>query len=239
MAVLLHHHPHVAYNPRAPTALQEEEAIGDVDLFTLTESGDALTVNAKWLQHLEERLLGEDGHPRKAVGDEDPHRMGLVLEWVFGTIVSTAEKARDCAKRGLGTWCCGSCVVSVFCFVVLMLSVCATMCIWCLSQCINGDFEIACGYKHNGCVSSVCPVWYPSACQTGGVALVIAKPYAMIVATCSFHRVSCAHCGDGTGAVYTGPARPKQLGDAGQAGQRASDRHVAQPQGRCGARKAV
>lgn len=28
--------------------------------------------------------------------------MGLVLEWVFGTIVSTAEKARDGAKRQLG-----------------------------------------------------------------------------------------------------------------------------------------
>jgi hypothetical protein len=28
--------------------------------------------------------------------------MGLVLEWVFGTIVSTAEKGRDGAKRQLG-----------------------------------------------------------------------------------------------------------------------------------------
>ena len=33
---------------------------------------------------------------------EDPHKMGLVLEWVYGTIVSTAEKARDGAKRALG-----------------------------------------------------------------------------------------------------------------------------------------
>jgi hypothetical protein len=31
-----------------------------------------------------------------------PDRMGLVLEWVYGTIVSTAEKARDGAKRQLG-----------------------------------------------------------------------------------------------------------------------------------------
>ncbi len=45
---------------------QEEEAIGDVDLFTVSEDGAELTVNAKWLQHLQERLLGEDGHPRKA-----------------------------------------------------------------------------------------------------------------------------------------------------------------------------
>lgn len=47
-------------------------------------------------------MLGEDGHPRKVHDGEDPNRMGLVLEWVYGTIVSTAEKARDGAKRPLG-----------------------------------------------------------------------------------------------------------------------------------------
>jgi len=36
---------------------------------------------------------------------EDPFRMGLVLEWVYGTIVSTAEKARDSAKKSLGETC--------------------------------------------------------------------------------------------------------------------------------------
>lgn len=46
--------------------------------------------------------MGEDGHPRKVHEGEDPNRMGLVLEWVYGTIVSTAEKARDGAKRPLG-----------------------------------------------------------------------------------------------------------------------------------------
>ena len=34
--------------------------------------------------------------------EEDPHLLGLVLEWVYGTIVSTAEKSRDGAKRALG-----------------------------------------------------------------------------------------------------------------------------------------
>ena len=34
--------------------------------------------------------------------EEDPHSLGLVLEWVYGTIVSTAEKSRDGAKRPLG-----------------------------------------------------------------------------------------------------------------------------------------
>lgn len=61
----------------APLCLQEEEdgePMGDVDLFALTPEGQALTVNSKWLQHLEERLLGEDGQPRKAREGEDPHR---------------------------------------------------------------------------------------------------------------------------------------------------------------------
>lgn len=34
--------------------------------------------------------------------EEDPFSLGLVLEWVYGTIVSTAEKSRDGAKRPLG-----------------------------------------------------------------------------------------------------------------------------------------
>jgi len=47
------------------TQEKEEEGIGDVDLFTLVDSGERLAVNAKWLGHLAERQLGEDGHPRK------------------------------------------------------------------------------------------------------------------------------------------------------------------------------
>ena len=50
----------------------------------------------------QERLLGEDGNPRRTKDSEDPFHMGLVLEWVYGTIVSTAEKARDSAKKALG-----------------------------------------------------------------------------------------------------------------------------------------
>ena len=52
--------------------------------------------------HRQERGLGEDGQPRKMKEGEDEFQMGLVLEWVYGTIVSTAEKARDGAKRYLG-----------------------------------------------------------------------------------------------------------------------------------------
>ncbi|BDA41097.1 probable inactive ubiquitin carboxyl-terminal hydrolase 54 at C-terminar half [Coccomyxa sp. Obi] len=81
---------------------EEEEGIGDVDLFSLINEHTKLTINAKWLQHLQERLLGEDGNPRKTKDGEDPYHMGLVLEWVYGTIVSTAEKARDSAKKPLG-----------------------------------------------------------------------------------------------------------------------------------------
>lgn len=46
---------------------EEENGIGDVDLFTLMNHEGGLEVNAKWLQHLQERLLGEDGHPRKVL----------------------------------------------------------------------------------------------------------------------------------------------------------------------------
>lgn len=36
---------------------EEEEGIGDVDLFTLTEDRTKLVVNVKWLQHLQVCLL--------------------------------------------------------------------------------------------------------------------------------------------------------------------------------------
>jgi len=68
---------------------------------------------------VQERLLGDDEHPRKVHEGEDPNRMGLVLEWVYGTIVSTAEKARDGAKRALGqsllTLVCRACVSRACC----------------------------------------------------------------------------------------------------------------------------
>jgi len=79
----------------------DDEAMGDVDLFALTPDGDALTVDPRWLGHLAARLLGCDGAPRRAAPGEDPRRCGLVLEWMYGSIVSTAEKARDGAKRPL------------------------------------------------------------------------------------------------------------------------------------------
>lgn len=81
----------------------DEEPIGDVDLFSLTEDASGLQVNSKWLGHLQTRLLGEDGQPRKAEPGEDASGMGLVLEWAYGTIVSTAEKSRDGARRMLGS----------------------------------------------------------------------------------------------------------------------------------------
>ena len=55
---------------------EEEEAMGDVDLWSLTEDGSALTANAKWLSHLQDRLLGEDGHPRKVKPGEQRMTLG-------------------------------------------------------------------------------------------------------------------------------------------------------------------
>jgi hypothetical protein len=40
---------------KAAAEEEEEEGIGDVDLFALAGDGGALTVNAKWLQHLQAR----------------------------------------------------------------------------------------------------------------------------------------------------------------------------------------
>ncbi|UPR04627.1 hypothetical protein HOP50_17g79710 [Chloropicon primus] len=93
----------------------EEEGMGDVDLFQLedaasseSEAGDKagagamLVVNPKWLNHLEERCLSEDGHPMKVSGAENEHKVGLVLDWVYGSIVSTAEKSRAAAGIQLG-----------------------------------------------------------------------------------------------------------------------------------------
>ena len=104
---------------------EEEEGMGDVDLFQLnapskangvkgrangsesgkegnSEAGASLVVNPKWLQHLEERCLSEDGHPMKVDACQNEHKVGLVLDWVYGSIVSTAEKSRDAARKELG-----------------------------------------------------------------------------------------------------------------------------------------
>ena len=83
------------------TADLGEELVDD-DTLPPVDDIKILTVNSKWLWHLQTRLLGEDGQPKKCKPEEDPQQFGLVLEWVYGTIVATAEKARDCAHRSLG-----------------------------------------------------------------------------------------------------------------------------------------
>ncbi|KAK9835255.1 hypothetical protein WJX84_000003 [Apatococcus fuscideae] len=90
-----------------PDAKEVEEegqkgGLGDIDLFTLTQDKDRLTVNNKWLQHLQKRFFGEDGQPRTVQETKGPQCMGLVLEWVYGAIVSTAGRAREVAHRSLG-----------------------------------------------------------------------------------------------------------------------------------------
>lgn len=79
--------------PKDEEEAEEEEAMGDVDLWGLAEEGAALTVNSKWLAHLQTRLLGEDGHPRRVQESEDPSSMGLVLEWVSDRAVGAGAGA--------------------------------------------------------------------------------------------------------------------------------------------------
>jgi len=75
---------------------EEEENMGDVDLWMLAEDGNALTVNARWLQHLQDRLLGDDGHPRKVCVWE---RMGTGRKGVFGRGWASMEGV-DLGKDG-------------------------------------------------------------------------------------------------------------------------------------------
>lgn len=42
---------------------EEEEGIGDVDLFSLINEHTKLTINAKWLQHLQVQQTPQNGLP--------------------------------------------------------------------------------------------------------------------------------------------------------------------------------
>ena len=78
-----------------PDEIEEE-----IDLFTYDQEAAEMNVHPKWLQHLERRQIGEDGQPCRVENDDDCR--GLVLDWVYGRIVCTMEKARASAKRTLG-----------------------------------------------------------------------------------------------------------------------------------------
>lgn len=84
---------------------EEEKEMGDIDLFAVSEDGRGLRVHPKWLQHLEERKLGDDGQPQRMEDEElkgmQGAALGLVLEWIYGSIICTAEKAREVARRPL------------------------------------------------------------------------------------------------------------------------------------------
>ena len=68
-----HHGLCVESHPRAP--------LFNAALTTLTEV------------LLQGRLLDKDGHSRKAKAGEDPHNIGLSLEYIFGSFVSANESA--------------------------------------------------------------------------------------------------------------------------------------------------
>ena len=42
-----------------------QEDMGDIDLWSLSPDGNSLLVNARWLNHLQQRMLGQDGQPKK------------------------------------------------------------------------------------------------------------------------------------------------------------------------------
>jgi hypothetical protein len=81
---------------------EDSQHLNDIDLFSLTDGNQGLVAHHLWLSHLEDRVM-RDGNLHKAAPGEDPSRLGLVLEWIYGSIVSTSEKARESAKRQLHT----------------------------------------------------------------------------------------------------------------------------------------
>jgi hypothetical protein len=105
---------------RVDPASAGSEAMEDVDLFCC--EGEELVVNAKWLRHLEQRAMGDGGKICRCTADglegEEPASSrnpavplspavdcpagGLVLDWAYGKIVNTAEKARGGAQALLG-----------------------------------------------------------------------------------------------------------------------------------------
>ena len=85
--------------PEEDTA-DEGQDLNNIDLFELTDGDKKLRVHAYWMGHLQERVM-RDGNPAKAKEGEDPTIAGLVLDWAYGSIVSTSEKARESAKRQL------------------------------------------------------------------------------------------------------------------------------------------
>jgi hypothetical protein len=52
---------------------EEEEVIGDVDLWQLSEDGTKLQVNCKWLQHLQVRLHDAELQLSGVAGDKLTH----------------------------------------------------------------------------------------------------------------------------------------------------------------------
>jgi hypothetical protein len=85
--------------------------MGDVDLWELADGGNSLTVNKKWLQHLQDRLLGEDGHPRKVSTCTSWAGEQAGTAWLVGTeaMVGLSSEAADERGRWLlmVQLCCG------------------------------------------------------------------------------------------------------------------------------------
>ena len=84
------------------------------DLFTLTPDGEALTVNAKWFQHLQEGQLGADGLFSHSEPKGDVQCTGLVLDRVYdvvrqsGDLVGVAWKHEAMLHTSQDDICCCS-----------------------------------------------------------------------------------------------------------------------------------
>lgn len=78
----------------------KQEQMDDVDLFEIDqfESQKYLSVSGKWISHLESRKMDSEGQIVVMEESEKKPYCGLVLDWIYGKIVNTAEKSRAGAQ---------------------------------------------------------------------------------------------------------------------------------------------
>ena len=64
------------------------------DVLSLTLDGQALTVNATWVQALQEEQLGETGCVTKGKPKDDVRCMNSVLNWIYEVVISPGDLVR-------------------------------------------------------------------------------------------------------------------------------------------------
>jgi hypothetical protein len=83
-----------------PAGCDEDSSPAAMDLFSICPDTGNIIVNPSWYQHLGKRTLGQ-GRTVMESTDGIPDQCGLLVEWVYGLVVSEGEKLRDNSRRTL------------------------------------------------------------------------------------------------------------------------------------------